>query len=162
MRLEAPLPLLLAACSTPQEAGPPSLVNDRSQPVAALLDHVLDGYFSGPEYDGFTVCAAATDGREPAALPFEQEAALLARHHSLAPFDACSMIDGAWQNVDTDTPAQVFEVHSFSCPAAAHCTGFITFTRRNTVLHNELYRMTFTDGAWHFEQDRRLIGGRND
>jgi hypothetical protein len=161
MRLVVALPLLLAACTTPQEAGPPSFVNDRSQPVAALLDHVLEGYFASPAHDGYTVCAATTDGREAAALPFEQETALMARHISLSSFDACNMIDGAWQNVDSGTLAQVFEVHSFSCTNADHCSGFVTFTRSSTVLHNSLYRMAFADGAWQFSEDRRLMGGQD-
>lgn len=160
MRLVVALPLLIAACTRPQDERPPALVNDRAHPQAALLDRVLEEYFAGPDYDGYTVCAAITDGREPAALPFDQEAALLARHVSLASFDACSLIDGAWQNVDSGTLAQVFEVHSFSCTAADHCGGFVTFTRGNTVLGNSYYRMDYGDG-WHFEQDRRLLGGNN-
>ncbi|MES2700327.1 MAG: hypothetical protein V4647_12030 [Pseudomonadota bacterium] len=170
-RLAVALPLLIAACTLPHEDaphedepqgnGPASFADDRSQPVAALLDHVLEGYFASPEHDGYTVCAATTDGREAAALPFEQEAGLMARHVSLASFDACSLVDGAWQNVDSGTLAQVFEVHSFSCTDIDHCSGFVTFTRRDTVLHNSLYRMTFADGAWQFSEDRRLIGGRD-
>jgi len=155
------LPLALVACTTPQDDGPLTFVHDRSKPVAALVDHVLEGYFASPQHDGYTVCAATTDGREAAALPFEQEAALMARHVSLASFDACSLIDGAWQNVDSGTLAQVFEVHSFSCTDAEHCSGFVTFTRWNTVLGNSLYRMTYADGAWQFAQDRRLLGDSN-
>lgn len=153
---------LLAACAPAGEANAdlpradlPPLALDQAEPRLALVEHVLRGYFTGDIVDPPTVCAAVSDGRSGEALPPEQEIALIARFPRLAPLSRCGWVDSAWRDGETGEPAMVFTIHGFTCASETSCTGWASYTAAAVSSPADLYRMSYADGRWTFERDRR-------
>lgn len=158
--------LALAGCTYPQEPARqtdadtalPSLAADKSQPLLALMDHMLHGYFASDVARRPTVCVAMHDGRSEVALPEEAELALMMRYEALAPFARCGWIDNAWQDTETSEPAMVFNIHSFTCADDANCSGFGGYIAGQTSSLSSMYTMKYESGAWNFTRDQRLVG----
>ena len=159
------LAVALAGCTMPQEGSSThspkdlsSLAAQQDQPLLALADHVLGGYFASDVVSQPTVCLAVHDGREEAALPPEDERALMMRYVRLSPMSRCvrqgpSLIDG-----ETREPALLFQLHSFTCADSEHCTGFSGYEAGDQQSPTSLYRMTWDGAAWQFQRDQRLLG----
>ena len=143
--------LALGACASGGGEPPPlaPLASDREQPVLALFEHVLTGYFAGAGANGPTTCARLS----PTALTAEQEIALIKRFVRLAPAARC--IGGAQGTVDaiTGEPAQVVQVYEFACQSAELCSGWAAVPGAPATR----YAMRFEGGTWRFDSDRRII-----
>jgi hypothetical protein len=143
--------LALGACASGggQPPAPAPLAGDREQPVLALFEHVLTGYFAGAGASASTTCARLS----PAPLSAEQETALIARFVRLAPGERC--ISAAQGNVDaiTGAPAQAVQVYQFACQSAELCSGWVAVPGAPATR----YAMRFESGAWRFDSDRRII-----
>ena len=133
------------------------LAADRAQPKLALVEHLLTNYFGSDIASPPTVCAALSDGRSQSALPPDQEIQLIERFPQLAPLSRCVWNGSAWRDSETEAPALVFTVHSFSCASETKCSGWAGYTAGDTSSPSALYRMEFAAGRWSFERDRRLI-----
>jgi hypothetical protein len=143
--------LALGACASGGGEPPPPapLAGDREQPVLALFEHVLTGYFAGAGASGPTICARLS----PTPLSAEQEQALIVRFVRLAPAERCR--SGAQGMVDAITggPAQVVQVYEFTCQNADLCSGWVTMPGAPATR----YAMRFEDGTWRFDGDRRIL-----
>ena len=141
----------LGACASGGGEPPPPapLAGDREQPVLALFEHVLTGYFAGAGAGGPTTCARLSPGPLSAA----QEQALIVRFVRLAPADRCQT--GAQGPVDaiTGDPAQVVQVYQFACQSAELCSAWVAVPGAPATR----YAMRFEGGVWRFDSDRRVI-----
>src|SRR6478735_466786 len=106
----------LGACASGGGEPPPlaPLAGDREQPVLALFEHVLTGYFAGAGASGPTTCARLS----PTPLTAAQETALIKRFVRLAPAERC--VGAAQGTVDaiTGEAAHVVQVYQFACQGA--------------------------------------------
>ena len=141
----------LGACAAGGGVPPPPapLAGDREQPVLALFEYVLTGYFAGAGAGGPTTCARLS----PRPLSAEQERALIARFVRLAPAERC--ISAAQGTVDaiTGDPAQVVQVYEIACENPALCSGWVQAPGAPATR----YALRFERGAWRFDSDRRII-----
>src|SRR4051812_43447916 len=106
----------LGACASGGGEPPPPapLAGDRQQPVLALFEHVLTGYFAGAGANGPTTCARLS----PQPLSAEQEQALIVRFVRLAPAERCISAGQGTVDAITGAAAQVVQVYQFACPSA--------------------------------------------
>ena len=135
----------------------PALAKQQANPRVALLEHVLAGYFASDITNRPTVCAAVSDGREDDALPPEDEVALIERFDRLAPLSRCSLTPGGWQDADTEQPALVFSLHSFTCTSDASCNGWAGYTAGSAASMSYLYKMEWSGSEWAFTRDARAL-----
>jgi hypothetical protein len=147
----AALAFALGACASGGGVLPPPapLAGDRGQPVLALFEHVLTGYFAAAGASGPTACARLS----PAPLTAEQERELIVRFVRLAPAERC--VSGAQGTVDTITgaAAAVVQVYEFACQNAELCSGWVQAPGAPATR----YAMRFEGGAWRFDSDRRIV-----
>lgn len=146
---------LLAACApatTPADSPtvPTPLARDRSQPVLALFEHVLGGYFAAGSTSLPTTCVTL----RPAPLKAEQEEALILRFVRLAPAARCRVQGSGVSDSITGQPASVVQVYDFACADADHCTGWAMLPGQPATRH----ALRFEAGEWHVVSDRRIIG----
>jgi len=157
------VPLLSAACvyEVPMDedaaAGLTSLAADRAAPRLALAEHLLGEYFSSDIAAPPTVCLAVSDGRSEEALSPEDETQLIARFPRLAPFARCSWNAAGWRDTESEEPALVFTIHSFTCAGETQCSGWASYTAGAAASPSALYRMSYTAGRWSTARDQRLI-----
>ena len=144
----------LAGTDTPAM---PALAAQQANPRVALLEHVLAGYFASDITNRPTVCAAVSDGREDDALPPEDEVALIERFDRLAPLSRCSLTPGGWQDADTEQPALVFSLHSFTCTSTASCSGWAGYAAGSAASMSYLYKMEWGGSEWSFTRDARAL-----
>src|SRR6478735_10955563 len=113
----------LGACASGggELPAPASLAGDREQPVLALFEHVLTGYFAGAGANGPTTCARLS----PQPLSAEQEQALIVRFVRLAPAERCIAAEQGTVDAITGGPAHVVQVYQFACPGAGLCSGWV-------------------------------------
>ncbi len=155
--------LALVACTHPDDAEPaaeesfPSLASDQSEPLLALVDNMLDTYFTSDVSTRPTICVSTHDGRSEVALPPEAERELMTRYEGLAPLARCAWLDNGWQDSETGEPAMVFNVHNFTCTDESNCTAFGGFVDGNSSSLTYRYSMSYADGAWQFERDNQII-----
>jgi len=153
MRREIAIGMVLAlgACASGGGEPPPlpPLAGDREQPVLALFEHVLTGYFAGAGASAPTTCARLSPGPLSAA----QETALIERFVRLAPAERC--IAGGQGTIDaiTGDPAQAVQVYEFACQNPELCAGWVAVPGAPATR----YAMRFEGGAWRFDSDRRII-----
>lgn len=163
MKKFTPLAILaLSACTLPQEEMTtpdvlPPLSQDRGAPELAMLEHVLGIYFSSDLTNPPTVCAAMHDGREEMALDTQDEIALIARFPRLAPLSRCTLSPGGWRDDETDEPAMVFTLHSFTCASEERCTGWAGYRSTESNSMSYLYTGEWTGEEWTFTRDPRII-----
>lgn len=163
MQKLAPLAVLaLAGCTVPQDGAStpdplPPLAQQQDAPQLAMLENVLSRYFSSDLTNLPTVCAAVHDGREEVALATEEEVALIARFPRLAPLSRCTLSPDGWRDDETDEPAMVFTLHSFTCPSTTRCTGWAGY--RATAENSMSYRYTgeWTGSEWTFTRSPQII-----
>ena len=145
------LAFALGGCAASGGVPPPPapLVHDQEQPVLALFEHVLTGYFAGAGASGPTTCARLS----PGPLTAEQERALVARFVRLAPAGRC--VSGAQGMVDAITGgvAHVVQVYEFACQGPGLCSGWVQAPGAPATR----YAMRFEGGAWRFDSDRRIV-----
>ena len=143
--------LALGACASGggEPPAPTPLAGDREQPVLALFEHVLTGYFVGAGVAGPTTCARLS----PTPLTAEQETALIARFVRLAPAERCIAAGEGLVDAITGGPAQAVQVYAFSCQEAGLCSGWVVAPGAPATR----YAMRFDGGAWRFDSDRRII-----
>jgi hypothetical protein len=145
------LAIALGACASGGGVPPPPapLVHDREQPVLALFEHVLTGYFAAAGAGGPTACMRLS----PNPLSAEQERELIARFVRLAPAERC--VSGAGGVVDAITggPAAVVQVYEFACTGAELCSGWVQVPGAPATR----YAMRFEGAAWRFDGDRRIV-----
>lgn len=145
------LAFTLGACASGGGAPPPlaPLAGNQDQPVLALLEHVLTGYFAAAGASGPTACARLS----PGPLTAEQERELIARFVRLAPAERCTT--GAQGPVDaiTDEAAAVVHVYEFACQGPDLCGGWVQAPGAPATR----YAMRFEGGAWRFDSDRRIL-----
>ena len=141
----------LGACASGDGQPPPlaPLSGDPEQPVLALFEHVLTGYFAGAGAAGPTTCARLS----PAPLTAEQETALIARFVRLAPAERCIAAGQGTVDAITGEPARVVQVYEFACQSAELCSGWAAVPGAPSTR----YAMRFANGAWTFDGDRRII-----
>ena len=141
----------LGACASGGGEPPPPapLAGNREQPVLALFEHALTGYFAGVGTSAPTTCA----GLNPEPLSAEQEQALIVRFVRLAPAERC--LSGSQGTVDAITggPAQLVQVYQFACQGDALCSGWVAAPGAPATR----YAMRFEEGTWRFDSDRRII-----
>lgn len=152
--------LPLAACSynppRPQSAGaPPALALQKENPRLALLEEVLSAYFVSDIANRPTVCAMVNGGAE--ALSPDDEVALIERFSQLAPLSRCADIGGVWRDAETEQPALVFALHSFTCASTSNCTGWVGYRAGAAASMSYLYTVEWQEGAWRFARDSRAI-----
>jgi hypothetical protein len=139
-----------ACASGGGEPPPPApLAADREQPVLALFEHVLTGYFAGAGASGPTTCARLS----PTPLTAEQETALIARFVRLAPAERCTAAGQGAVDAITGEPAQAVQVYRFACQNPELCSGWVQTPGAPATR----YAMRFGGGAWRFDSDRRII-----
>ena len=145
------LAFALGACASGGGAPPPlaPLAGDREQPVLALFEHVLTGYFAGAGASGPTICARLS----PTPLTAEQETALIARFVRLAPAERCIATEQGTVDAITGAPAQAVQVYEIACQEADLCSGWVAAPGAPATR----YAMRFVSGAWRFDSDRRII-----
>ncbi len=143
--------LMAGACASGGGEPPPPapLAGDREQPVLALCEHVLTGYFAGAGASGPTTCARLS----PAPLTAEQETALIARFVRLAPAERCIAAGQGTVDAITGEPAQAVQVYEFACQGPELCSGWVAAPGAPATR----YAMRFEGGAWRFDSDRRII-----
>lgn len=141
----------LGACAAGGGAPPPlaPLVQDQEQPVLALFEHVLTGYFAGAGASGRTTCARLS----PTPLNAEQERALVARFVRLAPAERCVSAGERVVDAITGEAAQVVQVYEFACQAPGLCSGWVQVPGAPATR----YAMRFEGGTWRFDSDRRIL-----
>ena len=135
----------------------PPLAEDRSQPRLALAEHLLAEYFASDIASQPTVCLAVSEGRSEEALPPEQETGLVARFPRLAPFSRCGWSPQGWRDIESEEPALVFTIHSFTCASATQCDGWASYISGANAAPSSLYRMRYENGRWQIARDRRLL-----
>ncbi|HEY6815916.1 MAG TPA: hypothetical protein VI168_10290 [Croceibacterium sp.] len=145
------LAFALGACASGGGEPPPlaSLAGDREQPVLALFEHVLTGYFAGAGADAPTTCARLS----PAPLSAAQETALIARFVRLAPAERCIAAGPGTVDAITGEAAQLVQIYEFACQSEALCSGWVAAPGTPATR----YAMRFEGGAWRFDSDRRII-----
>jgi hypothetical protein len=145
------LAMALGACAAGGGAPPAlaPLAADREQPVLALFEHVLTGYFAGAGASGPTACARLS----PEPLSAEQETALIIRFVRLAPAERCVIRAQGPVDAITGDPVQVVEVYQFACQNPELCSGWAQVPGTPATR----YAMRFEGGVWRFDSDRRLI-----
>ncbi len=145
------LALSLGACTAGGGVSPTPapLVQDQEQPVPALLEHVLTGYFAGTGASGRTTCARFS----PTPLSAEQERALIARFVRLAPAERCASAGQGAVDAITGEAAGVVQVYEFACAGPALCSGWVQAPGAPATR----YAMRFEGGAWRFDSDRRIL-----
>ena len=126
-----------------------SLAGDREQPVLALFEHVLTGYFAGAGAGAPTTCARLS----PTPLTAEQERALIARFVRLAPAERCIAAGQGTVDAITGDPAHLVQVYEFACEGDGLCSGWVAAPGAPATR----YAMRFEGGAWRFDSDRRII-----
>lgn len=112
------------------------LADDRSQPPAALFEHLLTAYLAEiPQAPAVCITLA------PAPLAAGQLAALVARFPSIVPAAGC-------------TPATPrVEVYDFACDSADSCTAWA-----NAAGHpSTRWQVRWVDGSWRFAADLRRV-----
>jgi len=154
--------LMQAGCAPLADMGSrlaplPPLAAQQANPRLALLDHVLADYFTSDIASRPTVCAAVHDGREEDALPPEDEVALIERFDRLAPLSRCAQIAGNWRDAETEEPALVFSLHSFTCSSDTNCTGWAGYRAGAAASMSYLYTMQWSGAAWTFTRDARAL-----
>lgn len=135
----------------------PPLSGQQANPRLALLEHVVGAYFASDIANRPTVCAAVHDGREEDALPPDDEVALIERFDQLAPMSRCTLSGGSWRDAETEQPALVFTLHSFTCSSEARCTGWAGYRAGAAASMSSLYTMEWRSGGWSFARDTRAI-----
>lgn len=145
------LALALGACVSGggEPPAPPPLAEDADQPVLALFEHVLTGYFAAFGANSPTTCAVMPSS----ALTAEQEEALITRFVRLAPASRCAQAGEGWRDAITGSPAQIVQVYDFSCTTPERCTGWVAAPGSPA----KRYAMRFEAGAWRFTADPRII-----
>ena len=145
------LALALGACASGGGEPPPlaPLAGDREQPVLALFEHVLTGYFAGAGASGPTTCARLS----PTPLTAEQERELIARFVRLAPAERCGPAGTGTVDAITGQPAAVVQVYQFACQGAELCSAWVALPGAPATR----YAMRFEGGAWRFDSDRRIV-----
>jgi hypothetical protein len=143
----------LAACVVEEEPKPrlpplPVLAQDQGEPVLALFEHVLTGYFAGAGPNAPTTCAALRSGPLSAA----QEQELIARFVRLAPAARCRAGAGGTVDALTGGPAVLVELADFACAQAA-CAGTVRLPGRPAAR----YALRFESGAWRFDGDAGVV-----
>jgi len=143
--------IALGACASGTGAPPPlaPLAGDRDQPVLALFEHVLTGYFAGTGATGPTICPEL----RPAALTAEQEQALIVRFVRLAPAERCKPGEQGPVDAITGEPAALVQIYDFACTDANLCNGWVQLPGAPATR----YAMRFEEGAWRFDSDRRIL-----
>jgi hypothetical protein len=141
----------LGACASGggEPPAPAPLAGDREQPVLALFEHVLTGYFARAGAAGPTTCARLS----PTPLTAEQETALIARFVRLAPAERCIAAGQGTVDAITGGPAQAVQVYEFACQSAELCSGWVAAPGAPAMR----YAMRFEGGAWRFDSDRRIV-----
>ena len=141
----------LGACASGGGEPPPPapLAGDREQPVLALFEHVLTGYFAGAGTGGPTTCARLS----PTPLTDAQERALIARFVRLAPAERCIAAGQGTVDAITGEPAQVVQLYEFACRGTELCSGWVVTPGAPATR----YAMRFEGGVWRFDGDRRII-----
>lgn len=141
----------LGACASGggEPPAPAPLAGDRGQPVLALFEHVLTGYFAGAGAGGATTCARLS----PAPLTAAQETALIKRFVRLAPGERCIAAGQGTVDAITGEPAQLVQVYEFACASPDLCSGWVAVPGAPATR----YAMRFVDGAWRFDSDRRIV-----
>ena len=143
--------LMAGACASGggEPPMPAPLAGDREQPVLALFEHVLTGYFAGAGASVPTTCARLS----PTPLTAEQEIALIARLVRLAPAERCVAQDQGLVDAITGAAAQVVQIYEFACQGEGLCSGWVAVPGAPATR----YAMRFEGGAWRFDSDRRII-----
>jgi hypothetical protein len=155
--------LAVTACTHPDDGEPvpeealPSLGIDQSEPLLALVDHMLGTYFASDVSLRPTVCASTHDGRSEVALTPDAERELMTRYEALAPFARCAWLDKGWQDSETGEPAMVFNVHHFTCTDDSNCSAFGGFVDGDNSSLTYLYTMNYAEGAWQFRRESQII-----
>lgn len=153
--------VLLAGCvATPVETVPSdrlTLADRQDAPQLAMMEYILADYFHSDITDPPTVCAAVQEGREQVALSPRDETALIARFPQLAPLSRCSYTDAGWRDNETEEPALVFTLHSFTCDSDERCTGWASYNTQERVSVSQLYTADWRDGAWRFSVDPGIV-----
>ena len=146
----AGLSFVLGGCVAGSGAPPPlpPLAEDRAQPVLALFEHVLTGYFARVGATGPTTCAQLT----PGPLTAEQERELIARFVRLAPAARCLAAAGGPIDAITREPAALVQVYDVR-QADTATTAWAAVPGAPAIR----YTMRFDNGAWRFDSDPRLI-----
>lgn len=146
------LAFALGACAVGGGAPPPlvPLAQDSEQPVLALFEHVLTGYFARAGAGGPTTCARLS----PTPLTDVQERALIARFVRLAPAERCAAAGDGAVDAITGQAAQVVQVYEFACQSPALCSGWVAIPGATAAR----YTIRFEGGAWRFDSDRRALG----
>jgi len=141
----------LGACASGGGQPPPPapLAGDQGQPVLALFEHVLTGYFSGAGASGPTTCASLS----PDPLTPEQERELIARFVRLAPAERCVSATQGTADAITGEAAVVVQVYEFACQNPELCSGWVVMPGAPATR----YAMRFEGGTWRFDSDRRII-----
>jgi hypothetical protein len=127
----------------------PPLAEDQRQPVLALFEHVLTGYFAEAGARGPTVCATLS----PRPLTAEQEEALILRFVRLAPAARCRAHGSGVVDSITGEPARMVQVYEFACRSDTLCSGWAAVPGKPATR----YAMRFDAGAWRFDADPRII-----
>src|SRR5690242_15679103 len=115
------------------------LAGDREQPVLALFEHVLTGYFAGAGATGPTTCARLS----PRPLTAAQETALIKRFVRLAPAERCIAAGQGTVDVITGEVAQLVQVYEFACASPELCSGWAAVPGAPATR----YALRFVDGA---------------
>jgi hypothetical protein len=145
--------LLVSGCVYGSGGPPPlkPLAEDQAQPVAALIEHVLAGFFPSlpAGSDVPTVCVSLA----PHPLEDGQEKSLIARFPRLAPFDRCKASGSGHVDAITAERAELVQVYAFGCTDAARCSGWASVPGQPSAR----YGMRWQDGSWRFARDPRLL-----
>ena len=149
--LAACAPLAPASDTLPDPV--PPLASLQGNPQLALLEEVLRGYFAADIADRPTICAALHDGREEAALPPEDERALMERFPTLAPMSRCAVSAGRWVDGENGEAALVFAVDSLTCATATACTARAGYRNGAAAALSARYTMDYAQGRWRFARE---------
>ena len=146
------LAMALGACAAGGGEPPPlaPLAADREQPVLALIEHVLTGYFARAGANGPTACARLS----PDALTAAQEKALIERFVRLAPAARCVSGESGPADAITGEAAALVQVYDVACSTPDLCSGWAQAPGAPATR----YAMRFEAGTWRFDGDRRIIG----
>jgi hypothetical protein len=145
--------LLVSGCVYGSGGPPPlkPLAEDQAQPAAALIEHVLAGYFptlpAGSDVP--TVCVSLA----PRALEDGQKKALIARFPRLAPRERCKPSGAGHVDAITGERAELVQVYEFACASATSCSGWATVPGQPSAR----YGLRWQDGTWRFARDPRLL-----
>ncbi|WP_188669322.1 hypothetical protein [Aurantiacibacter arachoides] len=122
-----------------------------------MMENILASYFSADITDPPTVCAAVHDGREAVALAPADETALIARFPQLAPLSRCTLTAEGWMDQETEEPALVHTLHSFTCQSDSRCTGWASYNVQGAASPSQLYTAVWQGDAWQFTSDPQII-----